>query len=206
MKNTCLALLATLDNPEIHELLRAQIDTGAVATDRISAFSLYMNSTAPDRLAVLETFSASAASHPVSWEAYLSAVGRCSAPDAISLIRMAGKSPFFDISQVNDHRALYGTFAANRKISLQTPGGRDLLGEILRDLAPINQNSVVSLLQAFDSIDLMEEKYYEPLIGLLISFQNSLDPGSQVVVLHTIRRLLLGAPKAVSAWESVHKK
>jgi aminopeptidase N len=81
-----------------------------------------------------------------------------------------------------------------------------LLGEIFTKLAPINQNSVVSLLRAFDSIDLMEEKYYEPLIGLLVSFRDGLDPGSQAVVLHTIRRLLLGAPKAVRVWESANNQ
>ena len=81
-----------------------------------------------------------------------------------------------------------------------------MLGDILRELAPINQNSVVSLLRAFDSIDLMEEEYYEPLIGLLVSFRDSLDQGRQAIVLHTVRRLLLGAPIAVGVWESVNKK
>ncbi|MDD1709364.1 MAG: M1 family metallopeptidase [Methanoregulaceae archaeon] len=206
VKNLCLSLLSTLGEPEIHDLLRTQIETGAVATDRLRAFSLYLNGTAGDRAAILEKFSATAAIHPVSWEAYLSAVGGCSAPDAVSLIRKAAKFPVFDINQVNDHRALYGTFAANRKISLQTPEGRELLGDILRELAPINQNSVVSLLRAFDSIDLMEEEYYEPLIGLLVSFRDSLDQGRQAIVLHTVRRLLLGAPIAVGVWESVNKK
>ena len=204
VKNLTLALLSTLDTPAIHALIRAQIDGGAVVTDRLKAFSLYLNSTAPDRLEVMEKFGRNAAGHPVSWEAFLAAVGGCSAPDVVTLVRQAEKSPRFDITQVNDHRALYGSFAANRKISLQTPKGRDLFGVLLKKLASINQNSVVSLLRAFDAVDLMEEEYHEPLIDLLVSFQNTLDPDRDAVVLHTIRRLLMGAPSALQAWESVH--
>jgi aminopeptidase N len=204
VKNLSLALLSTLDTPPIHALIREQLATGAVATDRLKAFSLYLNSTAPDRLAVMENFGRKAAGHPVSWEAFLAAVGGCSAPDGVTLIRQAAKFHRFDITQVNDHRALYGSFAANRKISLETPEGRVLFGDILQKLASINQNSVVSLLRAFDAVDLMEEEYHEPLIDLLVSFKNSLGPARQAVVLHTIRRLLVGAPSALQTWESVH--
>src|SRR5690606_11467107 len=35
VKNSALALLSTLDTPEINTLIRAQLDTGAVATDRL---------------------------------------------------------------------------------------------------------------------------------------------------------------------------
>ncbi len=204
LKNICLALLSTLDTPEIHACIRSQLATGPVATDRLRAFSLYLQSTAPDRLEVMASVGTEAAAHPVSWEAYLAAVGGCSAPDAVALIRRAGNHPAFRMNQVNDHRALYGSFAANRKISLQTTEGRDLFAEILRVLAPVNQNSVVSLLRAFGAIDLMEEEYHVPLINLLVSVRNQLDPGTSPVVLHTIRRLLAGAPRAVRAWEAIH--
>ncbi|MDH7491080.1 MAG: M1 family metallopeptidase [Methanolinea sp.] len=204
VKNTCLALLSTLDSPTVHSLIHAQITTGAVATDRLRAFFLYLNSTAPDRLEVMENVAKDAAGHPVSWEAYLAAIGGCSAPDAVTLIRQAEKSKYFDITQVNDHRALFGSFAANRKVSLQTSEGRALLKEFITRLAPVNQNSVVSLLRAFDTVDFMEEEYHEPLIDLLVSVQKSLDPSQQALVLHTIQRLLVGAPRAVKAWEALH--
>jgi aminopeptidase N len=204
LKNICLALVATLDTPDIHTAIRSQLGTGSVATDRLRAFSLYLHSTAPDRLAVMESVGNEAAGHPVSWEAYLAAVGGCSAPDAVALIRRAGKSPSFRMNQVNDHRALYGSFAANRKVSLQTREGRELLGEILIALAPVNQNSVVSMLRAFGAIDLMEEEYHVPLIGLLVTVRDRLDPEQHAVVHHTIRRLLIGAPVAVRAYEAMH--
>lgn len=204
VKNSCLALLSCLDTPKIHSLIRAQLETGAVATDRVRAFSLYLHSAASDRLEVMEKVGSAAVGHPVSWEAFLAAVGGCSAPDVVTLICQTEKSPRFDITQVNDHRALYGSFAANRKISLQTPEGRGLFGDILQKLVSINQNSVVSLMRACDAIDLMEKEYHEPLIEMLVSFQNTLDPDRHAVVLHSIRRLLMGAPSALQAWESVH--
>ena len=204
LKNICLTLLSTLDTPDVHALIRSQLATGPVATDRLRAFSLCLQSTAPGRLDVMESVGTEAAAHPVSWEAYLAAVGGCSAPDAVTLIRRAASHPAFRMNQVNHHRALYGSFAANRKISLQTPEGRDLFAEVLLELTPVNQNSAVSLLRAFGAVDLMEEEFHLPLIGLLVSVRDQLDPGTSAVVLHTIRRLLAGAPRAVRAWEAVH--
>jgi aminopeptidase N len=204
IRNICLSLLATLDTPEIQTLVRSQLEKGEVATDRLRAFSLYLQSTAPDRLEVMEAAGRQASLHPVSWEAFLAAVGGCSALDAVILVRKAARLPWFRIEQVNDHRALYGSFAANRKISLQTGEGRELLKDALLALAPVNQNSVVSLLRAFDAVDLMEEEYHLPLIDILVTVRNQIDPGTSAVIHHTIRRLLMGAPGAVHAWESLH--
>jgi aminopeptidase N len=206
LKNACLALLSTLDTPEVHDLIRSQLTGRGVATDRLRAFSLYLNSSVADRLEVMESFGKEAAKHPVSWEGYLAVVGGCSAPDAVQLIRKAAMFPAFRINQVNDHRALYGSFAANRKISLQTPEGRDLFLEILLELARVNQNSTVILLRAFDAIDQMEEKYHVPLIRLLVEAQTGLSREELPVVWNTVRRLIAGAPRARKTYEAEHGK
>jgi aminopeptidase N len=204
LKNTCLGLLATLDTREIHEMIRAQIKGNRVATDRFRAFSLYLNSTAADRLNILEAFEQESAIHPVSWEACLAVIGGCSTQDVVALIRQAESLPMFRITQVNDHRALYGAFAANRKMSLETSEGRKLLGEILVRLAPVNQNSTVNLLNAFGAVDLMDPVVHVPLIELLVSVRDALDPEKFPVIQNTIRRLLIGAPGAVKAYEKTH--
>ncbi|MCE5298720.1 MAG: M1 family metallopeptidase [Methanoregulaceae archaeon] len=204
MKNTCLSLLATLDNGEIHEMIQAQVKGDGVATDRIRAFSLYLNSTAADRLTILESFEQESAVHPVSWEACLAAVGGCSAQDVVALIRQAESLPSFRITQVNDHRALYGAFAANRKMSLETSQGREFMGEILVRLAQVNQNSTVSLLKAFGAVDLMDPVFFVPLVELLVFVRDALDPEKFPVIQNTIRRLLIGAPGAVEAYERTH--
>ena len=204
VKNTCLALLSTLDIPEIHALIRSQLDGIGVATDRLRAFALYLNSSAPDRLAVMESFGAEALKHPASWEGYLAVIGGCPAPDAVNLIRKAASSPAFRIKQVSDHRALYGSFAANRKVSLETSEGRELFRDIIRELAPVNQNSVVSLLRSFGAIDQMDETSHLPLIGLLAGLNESLSPEEFPAVWNTIRRLIAGAPRARQAYEAEH--
>ncbi len=204
MKNLCLGLLASLDTPEVRELIHTQITEAGVATDRLRAFGLYLNSSAPDRVAVMETFEAEASGHPVSWEAYLAAVGGCSAPDTVTLIRRAAASPLFRINQVNDHRALYGAFAANRKISLETAEGRELFGEILVRLAPVNQYSTVNLLRAFGAVDLMEPDNHVPLIETLVSVQENLRSADLPVVKNTMKRILARSPVAVKAYETVH--
>jgi aminopeptidase N len=197
LKNRCLGILSLLDTPDVHEMIRAQINANGVASDSFSAFIMYLNTTAPDRMDILGSFERASATHPVSWEAFLSAVGGCSAPDVVSMIRKAASLPTFRITQVNDHRALYGAFAANRKISLETPGGRDLFREILVRLAPVNQNSTVGFLRAFDAVDLMDPAFHVPLVELLVDVRNALDPDTTPIVRNTIKRLLLGAPVIV---------
>ena len=204
LKNRCLSILATLDRPDIHEIILVQITGNGVATDKLSAFSLYLNSTAPDRLNILALSEKESSTHPVSWEAWLTAVGGGSAPDVVSLIRNAERSPSFQITQVNDHRALYGAFATNRKISLETSGGREFFREVLIRLAPVNQNSTVSLLRAFGAIDQMDPVFHVPLVELLVNVNDKLDPAEFPVIHNTITRLLIGAPVAMEAYEKVH--
>ena len=55
----------------------------------------------------------------------------------------------------------------NRKRSLQTEDGRAFLEKTIRKLALINEFSTVSLLHAFDALDLMEEQYHIPLVSIL---------------------------------------
>ena len=57
-KNICLSILATLDTPDIHAMIKQQFETATCATDRLSAFSAYMDSSAPDKVEVLRAFEA----------------------------------------------------------------------------------------------------------------------------------------------------
>jgi aminopeptidase N len=48
----------------------------------------------------------------------------------------------------------------------------------------------------------MEEEYHLPLAGLLADLLKALDPAENPVAYNTVRRLLLGAPRAVAAYEA----
>ena len=136
----------------------------------------------------------------VAWEAFLAVIGSNSSIDAVELVREMERSDAFRIEQTNDQRALYGSFARNRKKSLQTEEGRTLFAEILRKLAPVNEYSTVNMLNAFANIDLMEAKYHTPLVKILADLLAELDAQKFPSVYNRVRKLLLGAPKAVEAY------
>jgi len=205
-KNTCLGVLATLDTPDIHALIKQQFDTAACATDRLSAFAAYLNSSAPDKIEVLRAFEAESKKNLIAWEAFLSVIGSNSSVDAVELVREMERSDAFRIEQTNDQRALYGSFARNRKKSLQTEDGRALFAEILRKLAPVNEYSTVNMLNAFANIDQMEIRYHIPLVKILADLLEELDPQKCPSVYNRIRKLLLGAPKAVEGYGIEHGK
>jgi aminopeptidase N len=155
---------------------------------------------------VFERFEEDAKNNPVRWEIFLSACARAGGSDAIDIVRQAERSVGFRIEQANDQRALFVRFALNRKKSLQSPEGRQFLLETLRKLAPVNEYNTVQALHAFGAIDLMEKIYHEPVVHILVNILNELDSSRTPVVYNTIRRLLLGSPVAVRAYEKVHGK
>jgi aminopeptidase N len=201
VKNVCLQTLASLDTPEIHALIRRQFDRAETATDRFAAFSYYLNSSVPDKIPLIEAFLSEAKKNLVTWEGFLSSIGRTTSPDAVNLVRRIEASDAFRIEQANDQRALYGRFAQNRMISLQTEEGRGLLASILQKLAPINEFSTVNILRVFGTIDRMEEEYHVPLVAILVQMLDVVDPDKLPSVYNTVRRLLIGAPAAVKRYE-----
>ncbi len=203
-KNICLGTLATLDTPDIHFLIKQQFENATCATDKLNAFTAYLNSSVSDKIEVLKAFEAESMQNFVAWEAFLAVIGNNSSADAVKLIREMGRSKAFRIEQTNDQRALYGSFARNRKKSLQTEEGRELFAESLRKLASVNEYSTVNMLNAFANIDKMELKYHIPLIKILANLIEELDYQKFPSVHNRIRKLLLGAPKAVKSYSIAH--
>jgi aminopeptidase N len=202
VKNLCLEVLATLDSAGVHHLLLRQFRESLAASDRLNAFRLLLASSSRDRLTIFGEFMEGSSANLVAWEAFLSTVAGSNAPDLVELVRQAEKAPAFRIEQANDQRALYLRFAMNRKVSLQTPEGRAYLLKILEGLARVNETSTVRALQALGHLDRMEEEYYLPLAGLLADLLKAFDPVGNPVVYNTVRRLLLGAPRALAAYEA----
>jgi len=201
IKNTALAVLSRLDTPEVHRLLKEQFENSLNASDRLAAFSLYLDSSAGDRLDVLGAFEQESAKNPVSWENFLSAIAANSTPDVLDLVARVERSGAFHIEQANDQRALYGRFALNRKKSLQTSAGRAFLQKTLLALAPVNEHSTVSMLRVFGPLDAMEDADQVPVAGILARLLHDLDPDRTPSVYNTARRILAGAPLAVQKYE-----
>jgi aminopeptidase N len=186
----------------VHELLLSQFRKSRWAGDRLTAFRLLLASSSKDREALFGEFLEASSGNLVAWEAFLSTVAGSNAPDLVDLVQRAERAPAFRIDQANDQRALYVRFAMNRKVSLQTPGGRGYLLKVIEGLGKVNETSAVRALQVFGHLDRMEEEYHLPLAGLLVDLLGLFDPAGNPVVHNTVRRLLLGAPRAVAAYEA----
>jgi aminopeptidase N len=201
VKNLLLEILATLDAPGIHGLLLAQFHESPSASDRLNAFRLLLASSSRERMDTFTGFMEESSGNLVAWEAFLTAVAGSNAPDLVELVQRAEKAPAFRIEQANDQRALYVRFAMNRKVSLQTPEGRALLLSILENLGRVNETSLVRALQVFGHLDRMEEEYHLPLAGILADLLGVFGPAEKPVAHNTVRRLLIGAPRALASYE-----
>ncbi|WNY26814.1 M1 family metallopeptidase [Methanolapillus ohkumae] len=206
VKNNALRLLSTLDTPEIHGHIKRQFLTATNATDRLVAFSAWLNSSAPEKKELTFIYMEECKKDLVAWESFLATVAGTDSPDCLDMVQLIEKDPAFRIEQANDQRALYGTFARNRKYSLQTPEGLEFLKSTIIRMASINEYSTVGLLNAFSAIDKMEIQYHVPLVTALDEIAESIDPEKSPSVYNRIKKLLVGAPNAVRAYEIEHNK
>ncbi len=206
VKNMCLSVLSTLDTPAVQYLIKEQFETARNATDKLSAFSYYLAGSASDRLQLMQAFQKEAETHPVSWEAFLKVIGSNSSDAVFDLVRQVERCEAFRVEQANDQRALYGSFAFNRKRSLQTEKGRELLQDIVLKLAEVNEYNTVNILNVLANIDKMEEEYYIPLVGMMAGFLQKLSEDRTPSVYNRIRKILLNTPQAVARYEAMHGK
>lgn len=182
-------------------MIKKQLDSAQCATDRVTAFSLYINSQAPDKMDVLRNYQEEAQKNLVSWESFLGVVAGVNSDDCVEIIRAVEKSKHFRIEQANDQRALYCRFAMNRKKSLLTPEGREYLRELILKLAPVNEYSCGFIINVFGNIDQIAEKYRADLVKVLIEVKEKLDAKKTPSIYNNIERILEGSPKGMEAYE-----
>ena len=192
VKNTALALLSELDTTAIHKMIKKQFTSATCASDKVSAFSLYINSSASDKMKLLTQYQKVAQKNLVSWESFLACVASNNSKDAVDIIRKVEASKYFRIEQANDQRALYCRFAMNRKKSLLTAEGRRYLKESLLKLAPINEYSAGHILDVFGNINQIAKKHRAPLVKILKVVRSKVDKDKHPSVAHTIERIFDG--------------
>ncbi|MCP1714717.1 aminopeptidase N [Methanocalculus alkaliphilus] len=201
VKNLCLRLLARINTPEIHTLIREQFSKSQSATDRMTAYLLLLNSDDPERHQIFCEMMEEARHNLVAWEQFLAATASSDAANLVQILREIEASPYFRIDQANDQRALYGRFARNRKISLETEEGRIYLGEILSRLQSVNEYSTANILAVFAHIDRMDAEHHLPLIGILASLLQETESSA---IRQTLQRLIAGNPAARASYIGVH--
>lgn len=201
VKNTALLFIAAVDTPEVHDILVRQYKEGTTATDRVTALSHIIHSRYAKRAAVIHDFYETSRNNPVAWETYLGSLADIASAADIGFIRDAAVSESFNLRMANDQRALFGRFAQNKKISLETPEGRALFEEILCTLAPVNEYRTVTMLAVFGNLDQMKQEHQAPLIAILLHLLDATDPQTTPSVYHTVRRVVAASPAATAVWE-----
>ena len=199
-KNTLLGILARLDTAEIHALIKKQFTTATNATDTLTAFKLYINSTASDKEALMASYQQEAQQHLVSWEAFLSVIGNNDSPDYLDSIKRIEQSSSFRIEQSNDQRALYGLFAYNKKKSLLTAAGRTYLKDCILKLAPINEYNTLHLLKTLGTLDKIDAEHQAPLVKMIEEILQQLSQEKTPSAYNSLKRILLGSTKAIEAY------
>ncbi len=204
VSNLCLGILAELDEQFVWDLIKNQYLNPKSASSRVRAFSLYLNSSAPDKLDVLDNEYTYAKSNLVAWETFLYAVAANNSDDHLEIIKRIESSDNFRIDQANDQRGLIVGFAYNQKNSLLTKQGRDYLSEKLLQLSKINEYSTGRLLRVFGNIDRIELEHAKDLIKLLLDVQSKLDQSQFPSVYNTISRIIKGSPRAYAEYEKMY--
>jgi len=205
-KNTALALLARLDTPEVHELLKEQYYSATNGSDRMSSFSMIIDSSMPDKELVLKHYEAEAIVDLVKWESYLAMLARSESDDVVDMLRRIEKHKHFREDQANDQRAVYMLFAYNKRKSFQTEEGRTFLRDSLLKLSKLNEFTTVGILEAFGEIDKMNKEYHAPLIQILLDVLRNVTEEKQPSVYKTIIRMLLALKEAVKSYEEENGK
>src|SRR3989344_6079858 len=200
LKTACLDLLASLETPDVYELLRNQLQAPNYP-DRYTALRLYLKTQAPDRVEIARSLKDGFTQSPVSWESYLSTIGGMEGKEAISLIKETAKDPHYRIEQAPQQRALYMFFALNRKLSLLTVEGLAYLTECLLQLGKWNELTTFRMLAAFNQLNQLDEKYQVPLVESLLRLLEAIPLEESASVHNTVKRLLKGSPKAVKVYE-----
>jgi len=201
VKNMCLMVLSQLDTPDGQAMVKKQFNNASSATDKVTAFSLYINSSAKDKMKILEKYEEESSKNLVSHESFLAVVGANNSDDALSIIKKVEKTAHFRIEQANDQRSLYNTFALNRKRSILTKEGLEFMKDTLLKLSEINEYTVINCLEAFNKINNIDKKYQPDAVKCLIEIMKKVDPYCAPSVYNTTRRILIKSPDAVKAYE-----
>ena len=207
IKNLCLSLLMRLDTKEIQDIIKKQYLESKNFTDRIAAFSLYLRTSTKDKLQIFEREQKESEKNLVHYESFLSVIGSNESSDSLDLIKKAEISKSFKIEQSNCQRALYATFASNKRKSLLTKEGLCFLKEIIIKLTPINEYTTTLIInKVFGKLDSLEKKHQPEIISSILDILKNIDKTKSENVYNNLTRALKNSKKAIKEYESFFKQ
>ncbi len=123
LKTLCLAMLMTLDSPEVHALAATQYRDATTMTDAVAALSVLADTDAPAREAALADFYDRWCHDPLVVNKWLAIQAGSTRPDTPQRVAALLDHPGFDLRNPNKVYALIGAFGSGNQLRFHQADG-----------------------------------------------------------------------------------
>ncbi|BCX87941.1 aminopeptidase N [Methylomarinovum tepidoasis] len=149
LKNTCLAYLASLDDPASHDLALQQYRTARCMTDQLAALRAIVFDAHPAKAETLADFYERWRHEPLVIDKWFALQAADPSPGALERVRKLLAHPDFDLKNPNRVRAVLGVFARQNPVHFHARDGAgyQLLADWLLKLDRINPQVAARLAQ-----------------------------------------------------------
>jgi len=124
IKNTCLAYLSKLEQPEVQQWASAQFTTAGNMTDQMSALSVIVNNTHPEKSACLASFYAQWQKEALVIDKWFALQASSPAPDTFATVQALMQHPAFDLKNPNRVRSVIGAFSQANPLHFHAVNGQ----------------------------------------------------------------------------------
>ncbi|MFZ0256102.1 MAG: aminopeptidase N [Gammaproteobacteria bacterium] len=151
LKNTCLAYLMLLNEPDFRALCVAQFHRVDNMTDALGALAPLAHTDCPERQDALAQFEQRWQDDPLVMDKWFSIQASSPLPQTVIEVKRLLEHPRFDLKNPNKVRALIGTFCHHNQVRFHQVDGEGyrLVAECIRELDPLNPQVAARLLNAF---------------------------------------------------------
>jgi len=152
LRNACLRYLTAEDDEAAAGLAAAHYGTATNMTDMIVGLAALTRMESPRRDGAFTHFHDRFKSDPLVMDKWMGLQAGSILPETVLAVRELMKHPAFDIRNPNRVRALIGAFSVNHlRFHSLDGGGYALVGEVIRQLDPINPQVSARLAGSFES-------------------------------------------------------
>ncbi|MCA8925610.1 MAG: aminopeptidase N, partial [Planctomycetes bacterium] len=152
LKNTCLAFLSTLEDPEITKKVARQFAEADNMTDAQTALALLTCLDVPQRAEALSAFYARWKDDPLVLDKWFTLQATSSLPSTPAEVAALREHEAFDLKNPNRVRALVGAFATANQVRFHAADGRGyrLLGDTVLALDAMNPQGASRMARVFN--------------------------------------------------------
>ena len=159
LRNACLRYLTAEDDEAAAGLAHAHYRTATNMTDMMVGLAALTRMESPRRDGAFTHFHDRFKSDPLVMDKWMGLQAGSILPETVLAVRELMKHPAFDIRNPNRVRALIGAFSVNHlRFHGADGGGYALVGEVIRQLDPINPQVSARLAGSFESWRRYDEK------------------------------------------------